>query len=80
MLALEASGRYVREYRTWRPHVTIARFRTAPRLKLEPPPLSPFEPTDVALYESVLAPSGSTYTLLDAFPFRDEPPVPAARS
>ena len=71
MVALEASGRYVREHRAWRPHVTIARFRTPPRLRLEPPPVSPFAPTDVVLYESVPAPSGSTYTVLDAFPFRD---------
>ena len=71
MVALEASGRYVREHRAWRPHVTIARFRTSPRLRLEPPPVAPFAPTDVALYESMPAPSGSTYTVLDAFPFRD---------
>ena len=69
MVALEASGRYVREFRAWRPHVTVARFRTPPRLRLEPPPVAPFAPTDVALYESALSPSGSTYTVLDAFRF-----------
>jgi 2'-5' RNA ligase len=78
MVALEASGRYVREHRAWRPHVTLARFRTPPRLRLEPPPVSPFAPMDVALYESVLAPSGSSYVVVDAFPFRDEPLAPAA--
>ena len=72
MVALEASGRYVANTRAWRPHVTIARFPTPPRLRVEPPPLSPFAPTDVALYESVLAPSGSTYVVVDAFPFRDD--------
>jgi len=80
MVALEASGRYVREFRAWRPHVTVARFGVAPHLRLEPPPVSPFAPTDVALYESALSPRGSTYTVLTAFPFRDEPPVPPARS
>jgi 2'-5' RNA ligase len=69
MLALEASGRYVREFRAWRPHMTVARFRTPPRLRLEPPALPPFAPTDVALYESALSPNGSTYSVLDRFPF-----------
>jgi 2'-5' RNA ligase len=77
MVALEASERYVREFRSWRPHVTVARFRTPPRLRLEPPPVAPFAPTDVALFESTLGESGSTYTVLDAFTFRDEPSVPA---
>jgi 2'-5' RNA ligase len=80
MVALEASGRYVREFRAWRPHVTVARFRTPPRLRLDPPPVAPFAPTDVALYESALGPSGSVYTVLEAFPFRDEPPPPPANS
>ena len=80
MVALEASGRYVREFRAWRPHVTVARFRTPPRLRLDPPQMAPFAPTDVALYESALGPSGSTYTVLEAFPFRDEPPSPPANS
>jgi 2'-5' RNA ligase len=80
MVALEASGRYVREFRAWRPHVTVARFRTPPRLKLEPPPVAPFAPTDVALYESALSPAGSGYTVLDAFPFRDEPAPPPVKS
>jgi 2'-5' RNA ligase len=69
MVALEASGRYVREFREWRPHITVARFRTPPRLRVEPPRLAPFAPTDVALYESALSPNGSTYTVLDSFPF-----------
>jgi 2'-5' RNA ligase len=80
MVALEASGRYVREFRAWRPHVTIARFRTPPRLRLEPPAVAPFPPTDVALYESALSPAGSTYTALEAFPFRDDPPSRKANS
>ena len=78
MVALEASGRYVREFRAWRPHVTVARFGAAPHLRLEPPPVSPFAPTDLALYESALSPAGSTYTVVQAFPFRDEPPAPTA--
>jgi 2'-5' RNA ligase len=80
MVALEASGRYVREFRAWRPHVTVARFGASPRLRLEPPPVAPFAPTDVALYESALSSAGSTYTVLKAFPFRDEPAAPPARS
>src|SRR5436190_2249943 len=78
MLAMEATGRYVRDFRGWRPHVTVARFRTAPRLRLEAPPVEPFAPPDMALYESVLAPSGSSYTVLEAFGFRDEPSSPPA--
>jgi 2'-5' RNA ligase len=71
MVALEASGRYVREFRAWRPHVTVARFRSSPRLRLEPPPLAPFAPIDLALFESTLSPAGSTYTTIETFPFRD---------
>jgi 2'-5' RNA ligase len=72
MIALEAAGRYVREHRAWRPHVTVARFRTAPRLQPEAPVIPPFAAVDVALYESALSPAGSTYTALELFPFRDE--------
>ena len=34
---LEALGVYRRERRPWLPHVTVARFRERPRLRLEPP-------------------------------------------
>src|SRR5690606_35878639 len=39
MRDLEARGLYRREYRSWRPHVTVARFRNAPGLRLDPPDL-----------------------------------------
>ena len=60
MLALETAGRYARESRDWRPHVTVGRFRTPPRLRLSPPPVAPFAAADLALYESTSSPAGSS--------------------
>ena len=59
MLDFEAAGIYERENRDWRPHVTVARFRTPPRLRPALPELGSFSPLDVALYESTLSPAGS---------------------
>jgi 2'-5' RNA ligase len=72
MLAFEAEGIYKREHREWRPHITVARFREAPRLTLQPPSLLPFQPTDVTLFQSILRSKGSTYVGLGSYGFRAE--------
>jgi RNA 2',3'-cyclic 3'-phosphodiesterase len=66
MLRLEALGVYRRERRDWLPHVTVARFRTQPRLAPELPDLGPFSPSEVALYSSVLRPTGARYEVLES--------------
>jgi 2'-5' RNA ligase len=53
---LEALGIYRREGRPWLPHVTVARFRERPRLRLEPPAVGTFVPSDAAAYLSRLHP------------------------
>jgi 2'-5' RNA ligase len=73
MLDLEARGMYRREHGEWRPHVTIARFRTPPRLTPSLPDLGSFRPTDVALFESIPQPDGSAYRVIDAFSLPPEP-------
>jgi 2'-5' RNA ligase len=69
MLDFEAAGIYEREHRDWHPHITVARFRTPPRLKPAVPELGSFSPLDVALYESKLSPAGSVHTVLQSAPF-----------
>src|SRR5687767_6506027 len=69
MLDFEAAGLYERENRDWKPHITVARFRTQPRLRPAVPELGSFSPLDVALYESKLSPVGSKYTVLASTPF-----------
>jgi 2'-5' RNA ligase len=59
-------GVYRREGRSWLPHVTVARFRERPRLRLEPPALEPFAPSDAAAYLSRLRPSGAQYVVLES--------------
>jgi 2'-5' RNA ligase len=53
---LEGLGIYRREGRRWLPHVTVARFRERPGLRLEPPPVRTFVPSDAAAYLSELHP------------------------
>jgi 2'-5' RNA ligase len=65
---LEALGVYRREARPWLPHLTVARFRARPRLRLEPPDLGTFVPSDAAAYLSRLRPSGAQYEVLDSVP------------
>src|SRR6478735_8591714 len=55
-----AAARY-REARPWLPHLTVARFRARPRLRLEPPPMGTFVPSDAAAYLSRLRPGGAQY-------------------
>jgi 2'-5' RNA ligase len=63
---LEALAVYQRERRDWLPHVTVARFRTQPKLSPELPDLGPFSPSEVALYSSVLRPTGARYEVLES--------------
>jgi 2'-5' RNA ligase len=69
MLDFQAAGIYEPEKRDWKPHITVARFRTAPRLAPAIPALGTFSALDVALYESKLSPSGSAYSVLKSTPF-----------
>ena len=63
---LEALGVYRREGRPWLPHVTVARFRERPRLRLEPPRMGTFVPSDAAAYLSRLHPGGARYEVLES--------------
>jgi 2'-5' RNA ligase len=65
---LEALGVYEREKRPWLPHVTVLRFRSAPRLDLPVPELGTFSPSDAAVYISRLRPSGAQYDVLESVP------------
>ena len=70
MLDFKAAGIYEPEKRDWKPHITVARFRAAPRLTPAIPALGPFSALDVALYESKLSPSGSAYSVITSAPFQ----------
>jgi len=61
---LEQLGVYRREGREWLPHLTVARWRERPRLRLEPPPVGTFVPSDAAAYLSRLHPGGARYEVL----------------
>ena len=63
---LERLGVYRRENRQWLPHVTVARFRERPRLRLEPPTMGTgvLIPSDAAAYLSRLAPAGARYEVV----------------
>lgn len=63
---LEELGVYKRETRPWLPHVTVARFRSRPRLDPDPPDLGVFSPSDAALYNSVLRSTGAQYVVLES--------------
>jgi 2'-5' RNA ligase len=63
---LEGLGVYEREKRRWLPHVTVLRFRSAPRLDPPVPELGTFGPSDAAVYHSLLRPSGAQYHVLEA--------------
>jgi RNA 2',3'-cyclic 3'-phosphodiesterase len=62
---LERAGVYEREKRKWLPHLTVARFRTPPKLRLEPPEIDAFSPSEAAVYHSLLRPGGAQYEVLD---------------
>jgi 2'-5' RNA ligase len=63
---LVALGVYRREGRPWLPHVTVARFRERPGLRVAPPPVGTFVPSDAAAYLSRLHPSGARYAVLES--------------
>jgi RNA 2',3'-cyclic 3'-phosphodiesterase len=63
---LERLGVYRRESREWLPHLTVARWRERPRLRLEPPPVGTFVPSDAAAYLSRLRPGGARYDVLES--------------
>ena len=65
---LEELGVYEREKRRWLPHVTVLRFRSAPRLQPPTPDLGRFSPSDVAVYSSALRPTGAQYEVLESVP------------
>jgi RNA 2',3'-cyclic 3'-phosphodiesterase len=57
-------GVYEPEQREWLPHLTVARFRERPRLRLEAPDLGAVAPSDAAVYLSRLRPGGARYEVL----------------
>jgi 2'-5' RNA ligase len=63
---LEALGVYQREGQVWLPHLTVARWRERPRLRLEPPQVGTFVPSDAAAYLSRLHPRGAVYDVLES--------------
>lgn len=63
---LAAAGVYEPERRAWLPHLTVARFRSRPRLRPELPALAPFAPSDAAAYLSRLRPGGARYEVLES--------------
>jgi 2'-5' RNA ligase len=63
---LEVLGVFRREGRPWLPHLTVARWRERPRLRLEPPAVGTFVPSDAAAYLSRLHPGGARYEVLES--------------
>jgi 2'-5' RNA ligase len=67
---LERLGVYERERRAWLPHVTVLRFRRPPRLRPPVPDLGQVGPSEVALYHSVLRPTGAQYEIVESVALR----------
>ena len=63
---LDRLGVYRREGRPWLPHLTVARWRERPRLRLDPPSTGTFVPSDAAAYLSRLHPDGARYEVLES--------------
>ncbi len=63
---LERLGVYRREGRPWLPHLSVARFRERPGLRLDPPAMGTFVPSDAAAYLSQLHPGGAQYVVLES--------------
>jgi 2'-5' RNA ligase len=64
---LERLGVYQPEKRKWLPHLTVLRFRSPPKLKPPIPDLGEVSPSDVAVYHSLLRPTGAQYDVLDSY-------------
>ncbi|MDX6485909.1 MAG: 2,3-cyclic 3-phosphodiesterase [Gaiellaceae bacterium] len=62
---LETLGVYRREGRPWLPHLTVARFRQPPGLRLDPPAMGTCVPSDAAAFLSRLHPDGARYEPLE---------------
>lgn len=65
---LEELGVYEPERRRWLPHVTVLRFREAPKLDPPLPGIGPFAPSGAAAFLSRLHPSGARYEVLESCP------------
>jgi 2'-5' RNA ligase len=65
---LERLGVYKPERRRWLPHVTVLRFREAPRLDPPLPEIVSFVPSGAAAFLSRLHPSGARYEVLESCP------------
>ncbi|MGH2706659.1 MAG: RNA 2',3'-cyclic phosphodiesterase [Actinomycetota bacterium] len=70
-----AAAGFRREERVWRPHLTLARFRTPGPIgealaeaRVEDLPSEPFDVGEVVLFRSHLSPRGASYVPLDRFP------------
>jgi RNA 2',3'-cyclic 3'-phosphodiesterase len=63
---LEQLGVYRSEARPWLPHLTVARFRQRPQLRLDTPPTGTFVPSDAAAYLSRLHPDGARHEVLES--------------
>jgi 2'-5' RNA ligase len=65
-LRLERLGVYKPERRQWLPHLSVVRFRRAPRLAPQVPELE-FAPSGAAVYLSRLRPTGAEYVVVQKF-------------
>jgi len=65
---LERIGVYEPDNRRWLPHVTVLRFRSPPGLRPPLPALTPFSPSEAAVYHSVLTRGGARYEVLESVP------------
>jgi 2'-5' RNA ligase len=63
---LERLGVYERERRSWLAHLTVLRFRRAPRPRPELPSLGEVSPSEAAVYHSVLRRGGAQYEVLES--------------
>jgi 2'-5' RNA ligase len=72
---LERIGVYRREARGWLPHLTVARFREKPGLRLQPPNMGTYVlvPSDASAFLSRLRPGGAQYEILESVPLRTVP-------
>jgi 2'-5' RNA ligase len=67
---LERAGLFRPEKRPWRAHVTVARHRVGRRLKLRvvPPALEPWSPSEAAVIHSRLHETGARYEVVQSLP------------
>ena len=63
---LEDLGVYERERRPWLAHLTVLRFRRAPRLRPALPDLGEINLSEAAVYHSVLRRGGARYEVLES--------------